>query len=315
MGAITRLIDALKNPESSTRAGAAEQLAAMGANARDAVPALIRALDDPSFIVQLWAVRALGAVGAEARDAVPRLSRAIDDDALRVFALIALGKIGPDAAAALDRIRQIAAGSKVDEVCEAAAMALYRIEGSAHEATIVLQALITMGRDAKARMHAAADLGIIGEAEAVPALIRALEDAAGGVRREAAGALGSIGIAAKPALPGLEKLLADKRDDGARLAAAEALWRIDKKISGLSFLCTLVQRTGTYRTGNPGELSGPPQAKDGAIRARAARAIGEMRERARPAVPVLIEALDDPAPEELKVAIAEALLKIQPGFS
>src|SRR5262245_47812233 len=133
MPPVMGLIEALKSSDASTRAAAAEKLAALGKDAKDAVPALTRALDDYAFNVQVWAMRALGA-------------------------------IGPAAAGALEKIRQIAAKSKADELVEAAAMAMYRIEGSAKQATILLQALLTMGRDPKARMYAAADLGQIGEA-------------------------------------------------------------------------------------------------------------------------------------------------------
>lgn len=314
MSAVSQLIQALSSPDASVRAGAAEKIAGLGAEAKAAVPALIRALDDSSFIVQLWAVRALAAIGPDAKAAVNKLVRTLDDEGLRLFSLNALGKIGPDAMPAIDKVKQIAAMSAIDEVSEAAAMAMYRIEGTARQATILLQALVTMGRDAKARMHAANDLGEIGEAEAIPALLRALEDPAGGVRREAANALGRLGAVAKDAVPALEQILNDPRDDGARLCAAEALWKIDRRPNGLSYLCQLISRTGTFRTGHPSEDEGPPREKDVPVRARAIRAIAAMGERAKPALPALIELLDEPS-DELRTAVAEALMKIQPKFS
>jgi HEAT repeat protein len=264
---LARLIDALSSDDPSDRVRAAEELARLGREAVAAVPALVRAASDSSVLVQVSALRALAA-------------------------------IGKPAGAVLERVKQIAAMTRVEEVCEAAAMAMYRISGTSKEATIFLQALVTMGRDAQARARAASDLGEIGAREAVPALIHGLDDSAAAVRREAAYALGRIGAEAKDALPALEKLLLDQRDDHARIACAEALWSIAQRTAGIPFLCTLVVRTG-------GDIS---------LRVRAMRALGKMGVRARAALPYLVEAMDEPN-VQLRRALAETLLKIQPTLS
>jgi HEAT repeat protein len=75
-----------------------------------AVPALTRILDGPDADMRVCAAEALGRIGAVARDAVPSLIRAIaqreaardpESDPLTRHAVTALGRIGPDAKAAL----------------------------------------------------------------------------------------------------------------------------------------------------------------------------------------------------------------------
>jgi HEAT repeat protein len=75
------------------------------------------------------------------------------------------------------------------------------------------------------RNYAAEALKKIGSA-AVPALIEALKDRDGYVRRNAAGALGIIGRDAKAAVPALNEALNDKNRD-VRESAAWALEEIN----------------------------------------------------------------------------------------
>jgi HEAT repeat protein len=65
-------------------------------------------------------------------------------------------------------------------------------------------------------------------AQVVPALIEALKDKEGDIRRSAALGLGSFGQQAKDAIPALEAAKSD-RDARVREAAAIALSRIDSK--------------------------------------------------------------------------------------
>jgi HEAT repeat protein len=58
-------------------------LESMGPAASPAVPALVKALGDADGNVRLWAAKALGAIGAGAREAVPALAAAARHDALR----------------------------------------------------------------------------------------------------------------------------------------------------------------------------------------------------------------------------------------
>ncbi len=64
-------------------------------------------------------------------------------------------------------------------------------------------------RDSSVRARAAWDLGELGAADSVPALVRALDDPSDGVRANAAASLWKLGAASKPAIPALKRALAD----------------------------------------------------------------------------------------------------------
>ena len=86
-------------------------------------------------------------------------------------------------------------------------------------------------RDIKTRIAAAEELGHIGQVKksftesAVPALIDALHDPDGGVRKAAAEALGKVDPDLKLAVPALQNALKDKAPP-VRIAAAGALGQI-----------------------------------------------------------------------------------------
>jgi HEAT repeat protein len=70
-------------------------------------------------------------------------------------------------------------------------------------------------------------------AQAVPALVEALKDKEGDVRRSAAVGLGQFGAAAKEAIPALQAVAQSDRDGRVRESAAVALSRIDpERFSG-----------------------------------------------------------------------------------
>ena len=71
--AIPALVDALQNPDPLLRRHAAQALARIGPEARDAVPDLIVALQDRDEEVRKNVARALGQIGPAAEAAVPAL--------------------------------------------------------------------------------------------------------------------------------------------------------------------------------------------------------------------------------------------------
>jgi HEAT repeat protein len=90
----------LKAAAPATRNAAAYEIASLGAAAKPAVPALIEALDDPEATV-------------------------------RFPVTVALGEIGPDAAAAVPRLKQMMFEEINDEIAAAARRAIRHIQPSA----------------------------------------------------------------------------------------------------------------------------------------------------------------------------------------
>ncbi len=143
--AVSALVEALQNEDSSLRWRAASVLSDFGAEAAPAVPALTEALQDEDAQVRLYATIALGNIGEAAKSAVPALMAALQDKEqyVRIYAPSALRKIGI-------------------------------------EAKIAVPALIGALKDNNAgvRLNAAYALGSIGTeaSEAIPDLIKLLDD-------------------------------------------------------------------------------------------------------------------------------------------
>jgi len=198
------------------------------------------------------------------------------DLGVRWYATYALGRIGPDAAAAIP--------------------ALERILGNLDEHEYV-------------RGGAAWALGRMGPkaAPAVPLLVRTLSSKHVSVRRNAAQALGNLAAVQQPLPSGVSgegqgarergvsnllKLL-DDEDSQVRVAAAVALWKIQPSPRATAALEAMLR-------------GGEPAACQAAV------ALGELGEGAREAVPALVAALGH-SDEDTRRAAAAALGRIGPG--
>jgi HEAT repeat protein len=160
------------------------------------------ALDKGKKADKFAAVTALMRAGPEAKPAVPALIKALAEDGLvRVFARLALSRVGEAAVADLQK------ALKSDNL--------------------------------PTRTGAADALGHIGEdaRKAAPALAALLGDKEPGAREAAASALGHIGPAARVAAPNLKKALEDK-DQAVAIEAAWALWRVSADASGTEVLAS-----------------------------------------------------------------------------
>src|SRR6266498_4423924 len=188
---VNDLIQQLRSQDANIRAFAADTLARMGAEAKEAVPALAAALKDRDQFVRLYAARALRRMGAEAKEAAAALIAALkdQDSSVRASAADALGRMGAEAKEAVTAL--IAALKDQDSSVRASAA----------------DALGRMGAEAK---------------EAVTALIAALNDRDGDVRRSAARALRPMWAESKEAVPALTAALKDQ-DSSVRASAAESL--------------------------------------------------------------------------------------------
>lgn len=194
-------------------AAARRVLAGEAPDGAKGVKLLERLLRDPSRDVRADAAEMLGRLGPIAKDAVPSLIEALDEQDGRVsvawYAAIALRRMGPTAAAALERLEKIVSAPKTKaNLRDQARQAIDLIDR--RRSTALSTAIRCVdGADPIAAFGAARCLRELGPdaAKAVPALIRALKrHTHRAIRYEIVGALGAIGGAAAPALPELDRL-------------------------------------------------------------------------------------------------------------
>ena len=166
---------------------AADAVGAIASDDPATLSVLARSLGHPSPIVRASLVGALATLG---RPAVPLLCEILDDqsDDRCEWAADALGRMGPIAADACDRLRRNARSEN--------------------------RAIATWSRIALAKVSA--------DTSVAPFLIELLKDDRADLRREAALALQAIGPAAGAAIPALQAAT-DDEDEEVRAAAGDAL--------------------------------------------------------------------------------------------
>ncbi len=155
---VNDLIQQLRSQDANIRAFAADTLARMGAEAKEAVPALAAALKDRDQFVRLYAARALRRMGAEAKEAAAALIAALkdQDSSVRASAADALGRMGAEAKEAVTAL--IAALNDRDgDVRRSAARALRPMWAEAKEAVPALTAALK-DQDSSVRASAAESL-------------------------------------------------------------------------------------------------------------------------------------------------------------
>jgi HEAT repeat protein len=202
--ALAPLMEALKERKPPVRRYAAMALKEMGAKAKKAVPLLTEALRDSDGPTREFAALALGAMGLEARPATAELIKGMlndPDKELRVRFAQALIQVDPDPKLAAPAFRQA-----------------LRDKQTADCAT---EGLIKLG------------------SAAVPELSAALKDKDEDVRRTAVEILGSLGAAARPAVP---TLLEATRDANPRIGAAA------RRVLESIFLARTLQLLNDLRT-------------------------------------------------------------------
>lgn len=253
---------------------AARYLGEIGPEAKAATPALIRALHDEKPGVRQWAVNALGKIGPEAERAVPSilhlpnparaggdLSLAIpmaaigpgavpslidglDDagDGPRWTAAAALGKIGPEADAAVPMLtRLLTSALSGDRLV--AAVALWRIARDVRVVPILVEIVRDADGDPVERYAALEALDEIGPAatEAVPALVHQFAVVSETNAHKVVQVLGRIGPGAAEAVATLESISTESKDGSLRTEADLTLWRITRGVKGLGALAKELQ--------------------------------------------------------------------------
>lgn len=221
---INEWIEELDHNDVEVRRSAARALEQKGPEAKYAIPALIEALQDKDEYVRAAAGHALGKIGPEAEQAIPALMKMIKDPVMivRIGAAVGLGGIGLKAREAIPLLADALESPHEDHnVQYRAADALGKM---GHEAIPALVKALQNTQYFVRRMSARA-LGEIGGADVVPALIKALQDDDRSVRVISVQALGKIGPDAKEAIPALKKALQDGHYP-VRWNATRALWLI-----------------------------------------------------------------------------------------
>jgi HEAT repeat protein len=230
-----------KDPESSKRWRAAEQLGYHGKHAAAAFPVLLEAVKDEYPLVRYAAVMALARV--DASRAIPKLIDIVKGplgyDVLACRAAVALGEIGSPAVAAVPALVE-ALGSKEKVVRREAAHALGLIGGDhPKQVSALLKALDDAELEVRLRAVEAVGRMKRQPADCVPALIEllkkqkppqgnaVLQPEQAEYFRAALQALGQFGSDAKDGVPTLLEVLRIKNYiNGAHLDAIAALERI-----------------------------------------------------------------------------------------
>jgi len=354
--AVPALIKTLLHPDQFVRASAAAALGQIGPAAKDAVPALTQTLStDDNNIVRSTVLEALEKIGVLTTELIVKKYIAdlrLDyDTEVRARAAQALSKIGPEAkqafpslTAAMDdsngevRAKAAAALIEIDEPAAAEALkkgAAQREERAITDAIYKLQ----NSRTDHVRGKAAKFLGETGPAakDAVPALIKALDDWGYYVRHDsesmldsihvrdlAAQAIAQIGESAIPSL--IETLTVYGNSESLRANAAQLLGRIGPPakeavpalIKALSSENSGIQASASAALGEIG-----PAAKEAVpalikalssenirVRASASAALGQIGPAAKDAVPALTQTLSTDDQNNLRSSALEALEKI-----
>ena len=256
------------------------------------------------------AAEALAAIGPAAKAAVPALKELASSDRSYVgnearTALLAIDE--EHAVIVSEMIEQLKSG---DKQARQIAMMLLGDQGrEAREAIPVLMQILReeLGKDPTASRDAVMALGQLQASEAIPVfmdLIKEQRTQVGSTELvwQAIQALGNMGEAAKPAIPMILDILKDKNEDTTlRGAAACALGNLQAD-EAIPVLITIVKQKGELFS----------MDADALVRRHAAGGLARMGKKARNAIPVLKEAMND-EDEEVRRSAAEALQAIEKG--
>ncbi|MCE9544569.1 MAG: HEAT repeat domain-containing protein [Planctomycetia bacterium] len=335
---VPELIKQLDAPEAEARSAAAMELADRGEQAAPAVDALRKHLKDSDAEVRAHAARALGHIGKASMPAVEDLVHNLTDPSLHVrrSTVQALRRIkpGPEKVVPL----MLSALSDKDP-----AVVLSALNSLAEEGEAVVPPMIQALKDPRTAYWACLVLSDVGPPakDAVPQLIKTLEDERVEVQMEAAMALGSIGPDARSAAPELTKLLGDKHP-AVKYAAVFALGSIgapaaassgalEKELDGKDLFLNIIATGALARihAGDAEYLTGLKKRslptlfeavknKDRKIRLAAVRAIHELKPGPEVVVPAfarLVSTSDEKTINDVIDAVATLGVEAVPGLT
>ena len=207
--AIPALIAALQSSDYWVQRKAVSALAHIQKQSYRVVPALVPLLRSSHPEVRLDAAFGLGCHPEAATTALPGLKNAAKDEnvAVRRSAIWALGRLGPEAAVALEEILEALETGETDKLRRGAAIALRRIGARSEKVVNALRRALEDDPDEFVRRYSVEALASIGPGAVpvIPSLTAALSDTSTGVRAAAATALGQLG--SKGVIPALERAL------------------------------------------------------------------------------------------------------------
>jgi HEAT repeat protein len=272
-------------------------------------------LTDADARIRWSAAEALGRIGPDAEAAVPALAAALRDPEVRASAADALGGIGAAARGAVPLLTD-ALNDTDAEFRWTAAVALSRIDARSAQAALPLFIDKLKNGNHRARWDALQYIAPMGrEAKAAAPAVRELVKHGNGV---AAATLTAIaGPEAGDALPVLLRVLADDwdtTDDIARIGAAavpELLTVLkDPEAKNRHLVVKALGLLASTSTAVIPALLEALKAPDRVVRRAAAAALGGIEPRAQEAIPGLREVLRDEEPS-VRLAAAAALRAIQ----
>ncbi len=271
-----RLQSRLQDPADAVRLGALAEIYLAGTEGLPDSKLLAKYLDDPNHEVRGLAVQVLALGGINAAEPLAQGLAERQPTPVRIASAMALGKLGPDAAPAMEGLR--------------------RCLGSPDDAL---------------RWHAAFALGKIGE-PAVPILCEVLGSPDARSASAAANALELLGTEAKKALESLEQTALSSTEPMVRLACLAALVKMaeDPAEQLPAILQLLAEGDGETkeacleRLGLLGELAGKAvtsviacfEDPSGRVRAAAALALARLKANPDDAIPALLPLLSDSDP-------------------
>jgi len=283
------------------RAEAAAALGQLGEQApAETAAALTQALSDPEASVRKSAASALGKVGSAQDAAGPLLTALGDKDAdVRAAAAGALGLLRPSDPAVVPALHERAKGEGYLPARLAAFAALGRL---GDRATVAVPTLIDALKESDSPLGSPHEFAVVALKAIGPPTLPAVTEALG--RPEPRTRIGSLkilaglGAAARPAVPEVEKRLADE-DPLVGLEAVHALWVIERNTERT--IGAALKHLRTTET---------DQRKRGQIRAKAIYILGEVGPDAKAAVPELLAILKDDPESYIRTYTAQALGKM-----
>jgi HEAT repeat protein len=301
-GILSNLVKGLKHNETDIRRKAAADLAKLGENAREALPALIEATKDDDERVRYFVKLSLSRIG---QSSLPGLTKELSNKDARVRSAVAesLGLMAPVPKAAVSALLE-ALRDKNSAVRANAAFALGRCKDD--KAIAPLVDLLKWDKNPDARWTTIVALGEFGAKSkvAIPLLLKIVKDPASYERKAPIGnfmAVESIGSLAARSLgqigpdSAIPLAVVFKDPNCGRMSRLTAAWGLEqmgpKASPAVETLIYLV---------HDGDIE---------VRERAIRTLGSIGARSREANQTLIKSLDDPA-ASVRIWAAVALYQI-----